>query len=81
MKRYSEIVASYLGATGKLTRFKGEFHKFKVAFKIDDDTIVREMQEQGAELYTLKEVGEDYALFTSRNATIYIPLQTLVIED
>ncbi len=81
MATYSEILKSYLGATGKLTRFKGEYHKFKVAFKVDDDTVVREMQEQGAELYTLEEVGEDYAMFRSRNSQIYLPLSSLVLED
>ncbi len=81
MANYSEILQQYLGATGKLTRFKGEFHKFKVAFKVKDETIVREMQEHGAELYTLEEVGEDYAMFRSKNSRIYLPLNTLVLED
>ncbi len=81
MTKYAEILQQYLGATGKLTRFKGEYHKFKVAFKIEDETIVKEMQEQGAELYTLAEVGEDYAMFKSRNYRIYLPISSLVLED
>lgn len=81
MSNYSDVLQEYLGAAGKLTRFKGDYSRFRVAFKVDDKDIVRQMQKQGAELFTLIEVGEDFVGFQSSSAKIYLPINTLVLED
>ena len=81
MPTYNDILRKYVGAVGKLTRFKGEFHRFRVAFKIEDQSVVKDMRNQGAELYTLVEVGEDYIAFKTSNTKVYLPTSTVVLED
>lgn len=78
---YNEILKKYVGAAGKLTRFKGEFNRFRVAFKVNDPTVVKEMRQQGAELYTLIDVGEDYVAFQSSNTKVFLPINSIVLED
>jgi hypothetical protein len=81
MPTYSEILKKYIGAAGKLTRFKGDYNRFRVAFNIEDPQLVKDMRKKGAELFTLVEVGEDYVSFQSANSKIYLPLNTIVLED
>ncbi len=78
---YADILNKYVGAAGKLTRFKGEFHRFRVAFKVNDPSVVKEMRQQGAELYTLVEVGDDYVAFKNSNTKVYLPIYSVVLED
>jgi len=78
---FAEVLKGYIGSAGKLTRFKGEYHRFRVAFNVEDPGLVREMRQQGVELYTLVEVGDDYAAFQSSNTKVYLPINTLVLED
>jgi hypothetical protein len=81
MTTYADVLQKYVGAAGKLTRFKGDYSRFRVAFKVDDKEIVKQMQKQGAELFTLIEVGEDFVGFQSASAKIFLPIHTLVLED
>ena len=81
MTTYSEILKKYIGATGKLTRFKGDYCRFRVAFNVNDPEVIDEMRKSGAELFTLVEVGEDYVGFKSSTSVIYLPIQTIVLED
>ncbi len=81
MKVYSEILQQYIGATGKLTRFKGDYCRFRVAFNVNDPEVVSEMRKSGAELFTLVEVGIDYVSFKSSSSIIYLPIQTIILED
>ena len=81
MSTYAEVLKAYVGAAGKLTRFKGDFHRFRVAFIVEDAALVREMRKQGVELYTLMEVGDDYVAFKSANTKVYLPVHTLILED
>jgi len=81
MPTYSEILRKYIGAAGKLTRFKGDYNRFRVAFNIEDPELVREMRKKGAELYTLVDVGDDYVAFQSASSKIFIPIHTFVLED
>ena len=81
MATYSEVLKRYEGAAGKLTRFRGDYCRFRVAFNVDDPDLVKHLQKKGAELYKLLEVGEDYVCFQSASSTIFLPIETILLED